>query len=148
MNAPSRKFVTAVAISVFGIAGVACATTSDTAADTSSQATGGGTRTLQPILPQATAGAAATPGTPGSTSAARAGVATSPQNPSTGTSSDTSTTTSTSTMPPSATSGPETATNGANAANSQARKIFDQLDLNHDGSLSFEEFSRATFESK
>jgi Ca2+-binding EF-hand superfamily protein len=63
-------------------------------------------------------------------------------------SSDASTTASTSTMPPSATSGPETATNGASADNSQARKIFDQLDLNHDGSLSFQEFSRATFESK
>ncbi|HWC44741.1 MAG TPA: EF-hand domain-containing protein [Casimicrobiaceae bacterium] len=51
-------------------------------------------------------------------------------------------------MPSSATSGPQTTANGASAEGSQARKIFDQLDLNHDGSLSFEEFSRATFESK
>jgi len=32
------------------------------------------------------------------------------------------------------------------AADSQAKRLFDQLDLNHDGMLSLEEFSRATFQ--
>lgn len=39
-----------------------------------------------------------------------------------------------------------TAATPANATDSPAKKIFDQLDLNHDGMLSLDEFSRATFQ--
>ena len=35
---------------------------------------------------------------------------------------------------------------GAGAGDNRAKAIFDQLDLNHDGMLSLDEFSRATFQ--
>lgn len=40
------------------------------------------------------------------------------------------------------------AMSGTGTADSPAKKIFDQLDLNHDGMLSLEEFSRATFQEQ
>ena len=39
-----------------------------------------------------------------------------------------------------------TAATPATSPDSPAKKIFDQLDLNHDGMLSLDEFSRATFQ--
>jgi hypothetical protein len=41
---------------------------------------------------------------------------------------------------------PHTTPSAAGAGDSQVKRIFDQLDLNHDGMLSLDEFSRATFE--
>jgi hypothetical protein len=38
------------------------------------------------------------------------------------------------------------AAGAAGAGDEQAKRIFDQLDLNHDGMLSLDEFSRATFQ--
>lgn len=52
--------------------------------------------------------------------------------------------------PGSAASSPSSAAgNGKNAsADAEARKVFDELDTNHDGTLSFDEFKRATIRPK
>ena len=41
---------------------------------------------------------------------------------------------------------PHATPGAASAGDSQAKRVFDQLDLNHDGMLSLDEFSRATFQ--
>ncbi|HLX27167.1 MAG TPA: EF-hand domain-containing protein [Casimicrobiaceae bacterium] len=46
---------------------------------------------------------------------------------------------------------PTSSTAGANtntATDAEARKVFDELDTNHDGTLSFDEFKRATIRPK
>jgi len=45
-----------------------------------------------------------------------------------------------------ATATPHATAGAAGAGDTQAKRIFDQLDLNHDGMLSLDEFSRATFQ--
>lgn len=149
MNLTAKHLVTALAASIIAAAGTACATTSDmtpnaanpasdTASNSARPAATSGTRTVQPLLPQNANGLAATPGTSDSTTAApAAGNA-----PSTPLSSST----------PAGTSAEATGatanTTATQGQGTEARRIFDQLDLNHDGVLSYQEFSRATFETK
>lgn len=87
-------------------------------------------------LAGATSAAAAdmTPAVPGSTNGATSAPDATPP-----------TTTAPSATPPAAApSGDSSAATAGNA--SQAKTLFDQLDANHDGMLSLEEFSRATFQ--
>lgn len=47
-----------------------------------------------------------------------------------------------------ATTGAANPGNADGQQDAQTRRIFDQLDANHDGTLSFDEFSRATFRAR
>ena len=133
MNSLSRKLAIAGAAATMTMAGVACATPSDTV-DSSATAT-----TLAQSTPSSSApGATSTPSSTPSQSTAAPSSA-SPPSPSASTTGGMSNDTSGSTAASSA---------GTTSQDVEARKIFDQLDTNHDGTLSFDEFSRATFRAK
>ena len=127
MNALSRPFAAVAAFTIFAVAGTACATTPDT------------TNTVPDTTPMPSS--AAIPSVP-STSPPSNGA------PSTATPPDSTTGTPSSSSSAPSTSSTSSAADSANAHDAEARKIFDQLDTNHDGILTFDEFSRATIRAK
>ena len=145
MNARFRiRLATVLAAAAIGIAGTACATVdhampssrdmqlaqADTATTSSSSSANSAT-------PSAAAPSSSTSTAPSAT----------PSSSATTPSTSSSATTTAPASPASATATSPSAA-ATSPANDQARRIFDQLDTNHDGMLSFDEFSRATFQQK
>jgi cytoskeletal protein RodZ len=121
------RLVSGLIVSVIGITGAALATAQNTSSSTGS-----------------TTAAPATTTTPGTSSMGTTAPDTSTAPPST-TAPSTGTGAAGGATPGTAAS---PSTTGTTAQDSQAKRIFDQLDVNHDGMLSFDEFSRATFQQK
>ena len=136
MNARLRNFVTALGVCAIAATGAACATTSNNVAATSAM-------TDKMTLADATSPpATAAP----STTTSGAPTAMPPTAPSTPSSpAATAPGASGTNMAP----GTAASTTGTGTSeNAEAKKIFDELDTNHDGTLTFEEFSRATIRPK
>ena len=137
MNARIKtRLATVLAAAAIGVTGTACA-----AVDNATRASS--SRDMQ----LAQADTSTTSSTSSTTSTAPSAA-----EPSSSTSTATTTTpSSNASTPTTSSSATTTPAGGATAtppANDQARRIFDQLDTNHDGMLSFDEFSRATFQQK
>jgi len=123
-NIAYALIASAVGLSGYGVAN---ATDNPTAPDGAAKAA------TTPAMPATSTAPQAAPSTPASTPTPAAGAA-APDGMMAPRGANSSTTTNV------------TANGAAAAPDSPAKRIFDQLDTNHDGSLSLEEFSRATFQ--
>jgi hypothetical protein len=123
----------ALAASASALAADASTAASDASASTPGTSSTSTSSTSPDSAPNATAQGAAAPGTGSSTG-------TSGSTPGTGSTSSTGANASG--------TGSATASSTAGDADSPAKKIFDQLDANKDGTLTFDEFSRAQFQQR